>query len=95
MATNSGSLAKTVEIRTKKISLTKIGNVNKEKKRGGVIGWECAPPQRGHPYSLYLYEGMVLKTSRVRDVQKTNDGVIVKTVNSVYQVIYLNDDVRR
>jgi hypothetical protein len=91
MAILDVDLTKTEETLLKKISVTKLGNVSKEKK-GELVGWEYAPPQRGQPFKFFIYEGVVLKTSPVQDVKETNGGLIVKTYNSAYQVKYLKDN---
>lgn len=92
MTSNKINSTGTEEIPTRKISLTKLGSEDAEPKKGGVIGWEYAPPRIGRPYLIYLYEGMVLRTSAVQDVQKANKAFIVRTLNSVYQLEYLEEE---
>lgn len=88
------SLTKTQQSPPRKISLTKIQNTSREKSEGGVIGWECTPPQRGDPYRIFLYDGMVLRTSPVQEIEKASDALILKTLNSIYQVVYKGEDPR-
>jgi len=75
----------------RKISLTKIENVGGPQK-GSVIGWECAPPQQGYPYMVQLHQGAVLRTSPIQHVREGSEVVIIRTMNSVYQVAYLEEE---
>jgi hypothetical protein len=89
MAIDDLDLTKTEESPLKKISVTKLGNMSQDTKKGGFIAWEYAPPLRGQRYKILIYEGVVLRTSLVRDVKETDGGLIVETLNSVYRVRYL------
>jgi hypothetical protein len=75
----------------RKISLKKVWHAGKQWKGGGVIGWESAPPEKGSPYQLRLEGGMVLETSPVQAVEKTSNAWIIRTLNSVYQLIELEE----
>ena len=83
------NLNRTEEIPAWRISLTKLESIDGETKKGSVIGWEGAPPQKGRSYVIYLHEGTALKTSAVQDIQEADNAVIIKTANSVYQVEYI------
>ncbi len=91
IAIKQGQLAKTEEGTRRKISLTKLETVGREPRRGSVIGWECAFPQRGHPYLVQLHRGAILRTSPVQEIRKGREILIIKTMNSVYQVEYLDN----
>ena len=84
-------LTRTEQGARQKISLTKIENVGREPQKGSVIGWECAPPQQGYPYMVQLHQGAVLRTSPIQQVREGSGVVIIRTMNSVYQVAYLEE----
>jgi len=86
--TKKKHLVNTEEISYRKISLKRIKNFKIEE-RGGVIGWEATPPQTGERYAVYLGEGNVLKTSPVAEVKPNGNVLMVKTMNSIYRVEYL------
>jgi hypothetical protein len=79
---------------SRKIALTKLGEVVAPPKTGGVIGWEYTPPQKGRPYVIYLEKGLVLRTSLVQEVQKGRNTLLLKTLNSLYRVDYLTEEMR-
>lgn len=81
-------LTATEEVHYRKISLKRLKSFKIEEK-GGVIGWEAAPPKVGERYAVYLGEGNVLRTSPVEEVKKTSHILMVKTMNSIYRVEYL------
>ena len=85
------STAGTEETSARKISVTRLMNGDLEPRRGSLIGWESACPRKGDPYLIYLHEGMLLKTSPVQEVSDNGDTLILKTVNSVYQVEYIQE----
>jgi len=82
------NMSKTVEILTRRISLSRIDSVGKDPK-GAVVGWEHAPPQKGERYTVYLGKGRVLRTSPVEDVRENLETLLVRTANSIYRVEYL------
>jgi hypothetical protein len=94
MAPEKSPVKRTAEIPTRKISLLKLAATREETTKGGVAGWECAPPRIGRPYAIWLYEGMVLRTSPVRDIRKTKCALIIKTLNSLYRLEYLKENQR-
>ncbi len=83
-----GTTAKTSEILSKRIALSKIEKIGDDP-RGTVVGWECAPPVKGERYAVYLGKGRVLRTSVVEEVRETPESVLIKTANSVYKIQYL------
>ncbi len=83
-------LGETQEIPGWKISLSKIGDGHGHAKKGSVIGWEYASPEKGYPYLVYLHNGAVFRTSPIQEVREIEKGVIIKTLNSVYYVEYLD-----
>ena len=80
----------TQEILAWKISLSKIGDEERGPKKGSVIGWEYASPEKGYPYLIYLHDGAVFRSSPVQELREIEKGVIIKTLNSVYYVEYLD-----
>ena len=84
------NLSQTQEILAWKISLSKIGSAEEGPKKGSVIGWEYASPEKGYPYLVYLHDGAVFKSSPVQELREIEKGVIIKTLNSVYYVEYLD-----
>jgi hypothetical protein len=91
MAHTEYSAARTEETSSRKISVTRLHNGDVEPRRGSLIGWESTCPRKGDPYLIYLHEGMLLKTSPVQEVNDNGDTLILKTVNSVYQVEYIQE----
>ena len=87
--TERHNLERTEEIPAWKISLTKVETMGMGPKKGTVIGWATDAPKKGHPYIVHLDQNTALKTSRVQEVRKTDNGFIIKTFNSVYQVEYM------
>lgn len=83
--------AKTIEILTRRISLTRIESVGQDS-RGAVVGWEYSPPRTGDRYAVYLGKGRVLRTSVVEDIRENMDSLLIKTANSIYKVKYLKKD---
>ena len=83
-------LRDTEETPARKIALTKVDEIFAFPKKGSVIGWEHAPPEKGCPYLVYLHKEAVLRTSPVQEVRKIDKGIIIKTLNSVYYVEYLD-----
>jgi hypothetical protein len=81
-------LINTEEVTYRKISLRRHKE-NQLDERGGVLGWEAAPPQVGERYAVYLGEGNVLKTSPVEEVERRDNVLMVRTMNSIYRVEYL------
>jgi hypothetical protein len=69
----------------RKVSMTKSGG--KTKGLGETsIGWEVAPPKEGERYRIYLENGKVRMTSRVKLIVETKDTVSIMTVNSLYDI---------
>ncbi len=83
-------LRDTEETPARKIALTKVDEIFALPKKGSVIGWEYASPDRGCPYLVYLHKEAVIRTSPVQEVREIERGVIIKTLNSVYCVEYLD-----
>jgi hypothetical protein len=81
-------LTKTYEGVTRKISLTRIETLGKDHK-GVVIGWEYAAPAKGERYTIYLGKGKILRTSTVEEVKEMPRGIMIKTMNSIYRIEYL------
>lgn len=81
--------ARTCEILTRRISLTRVESVGQDPK-GVVVGWEYAPPRKGERYAVYLGKGRVLRTSVVEDVRENMGSLLIKTANSIYKVQYLS-----
>jgi hypothetical protein len=81
--------ARTCEILTRRISLTRVESVGQDPK-GVVVGWEYSPPRKGERYAVYLGKGRVLRTSVVEDVRENMGSLLIKTANSIYKVQYLN-----
>jgi len=79
----------TKEIRTRKITLTRVEDTSLDH-RGHVVGWEYGPPQAGERYTVYLGKGRVLRTSPVQEVLGSGPALLLKTLNSVYRVEYLD-----
>ena len=91
MSVNTAKLSKTEDSQVRKISLTKLERGGAEPKKGSVIGWECTSPHRGHPYVVRLNKGVALRTSPIREVREQGRLIIIQTLNSVYQVEYLDE----
>jgi hypothetical protein len=94
VASEKLAVTRTEEIPTRRISPLKLGATVEETSKGGVTGWECTPPRIGRPYAMCLYEGMILRTSPVQDIRKTECALIIKTLNSLYRLEYLAEDQR-
>jgi hypothetical protein len=77
---------KSTKIPTRKVSLTKLDNMDSGQKRGEIIGWETSLPQKGAPYQVWLHKGLVLTTSPVQHIKQSDDVLIIRTLNSIYQV---------
>jgi hypothetical protein len=70
---------------SRKVSMTKSGG--KTKGLGETsIGWEVAPPKEGERYRIYLENGKLRMTSRVKLIVETKDTVSIMTVNSLYDI---------
>jgi hypothetical protein len=74
-----------------KISLKKVWHAGKQWRGGGVIGWGSALPEKGCPYQLRLEGGMLLETSPVQAVEEMPNACIIRTVNSVYELVRLEE----
>ena len=81
----------TEELSFRRISLKRLQDRELESTMKGFLGWEYAPPRIGDPYVIH-FQGMVLKTSPVKIIQRTKDVTIIKTANSIYQVEYLREE---
>ena len=90
MSSTRTKLGQTQEILAWKISLSKIGSAEEGPKKGSVIGWEYASPEKGYPYLVYLHDGLVFRSSPVQELREIEKGVIIKTLNSTYYVHYLD-----
>jgi hypothetical protein len=90
MSSTRTKLGQTQEILAWKISLSKIGSAGEGPKKGSVIGWEYASPEKGYPYLVYLHDGAVFRSSPVQELREVEKGAIIKTLNSVYYVEYLD-----
>jgi hypothetical protein len=82
------NLRDTQEIQSRRVSLTKI-HAASNVKHEGLIGWEAAPPQEGESYVINLRKGRLLRTSPVVDIAETEDALLIRTLNSLYEVKYL------
>ena len=89
MTNERQNLERTEEISAWKISLTKLEAVGMELRRGTLIGWAAHEPEEGRPYTILLDKTTGLKTSPVQEVEKTGNGFIIRTRNSIYQVEYI------
>jgi hypothetical protein len=92
MPSEKDNLQGTNQTPGRKVSLTKLKGKAEAPKQSGVIGWEYAAPVAGQPYRILLYEGMVLRTSLVKEIRKTSSSVIIRTLNSVYQITYSEEE---
>ncbi len=82
-------LNQTQEIPAWRVALTKLGRVGARTRRRRLLGWEYAPPEKGYPYLVYLKDRSVLRTSPIQEVRETDQGLIVRTLRSIYRVEYL------
>jgi hypothetical protein len=73
---------------TRKVSLSKIYGMGMDRS-GPLIGWECAPPKRNERYGIFLRKRKTLRTSPVEEITETHDALVIKTVNSLYEIKYL------
>ena len=89
MTNEKHNLEKTEEISAWKISLTKLEAMGMELRKGSLIGWVAHEPEEGRPYIVLLDKITGLKTSPVQEVEKVDNGFIIRTVNSIYQVEYI------
>lgn len=78
----------TYEVLTRKVSLSKL-NGNGKDKGENVIGCEYSAPLKGKPYSIYMRNGKVFKTSSLIDIRRTYTAFLLRTKNSIYQIKYL------
>ena len=93
MDEKSDKLLRTDLTRPRQISIiTKLKTVTKGATKGSVIAWECDSPKKGCHYIAFLLDGMLLKTSLVQDLRETENGLIIETQNSVYQIEYLTEE---
>ncbi len=81
-------ISQTQEIPAWSVSVTKVLGEGQEKEGKKVLGWEYASPQQGYPYLVYLKDHGVFRTSAVQELRETENGVIIKTINSVYHIEY-------
>ena len=70
---------------TRKVSLTKIGG-KAEGMAKTLIGWESASPKEGEPYRVRMETGETLRTSPVKLITETDDGLTIMTKNSLYEL---------
>jgi hypothetical protein len=85
------NLAKTDEIFSNKVSVVEL-NGRRRKTIGRITGLEYAPPRRGVPYSIYnMGSKRVFQTSPVKDIRETYTTTLIKTVNTIYQIKYLDE----
>jgi hypothetical protein len=87
------TLMRTEEGPGRRIALTKLDGLAPEERKGSLIGWEHTPPWAGHPYMVQLHQGVVLRTSPVREVTAQGSRLLIKTRNSLYQVEYLPPEI--
>ena len=71
MEAKNHKLLKTDLTRNRQISLTRLETETPGNKKGSVIAWECDSPKKGSHYKAYLLDGMLLKTSLVKDLRET------------------------
>lgn len=81
-------ISQTQEIPAWRVSVTKLRGEGQGRTGKKLLGWEYASPQQGYPYLVYLKDHGVFRTSAVQELKETDDGVIIKTVNSVYHIEY-------
>jgi hypothetical protein len=81
--------ARTKEIVSRKISLSRVENEAAEPK-GSLVGWEYSTPKQGERYTVYLGKGRILRTSPVKEIRESDSVIWVTTSNSLYRVEYLD-----
>ncbi len=81
----------TQEMHLRKISFRRVAELGEKVKTESSIGWECLTPKKGLPYQIQLQGGAVFRTSPIREMEKTEMGVVIRTANSIYEVRYLHE----
>ena len=75
----------------RKVSFRRVAELGEKVKAEDSIGWECVAPEKGLPYELQLQHGAVFRTSPIKEIEKTETGVVIRTANSIYEVRYLHE----
>jgi hypothetical protein len=91
MDISKSNLTETDEVLPRKISLTRIASLSTAH-TNVVNGWEYVAPAKGERYIVYLGKGRVLRTSTVEDIKILEQGILIKTVNSIYRIDYLQSN---
>jgi hypothetical protein len=89
MTNERQNLESTAEMAAWKISLTKLEAMGMEPRKGSLIGWAAQEPEEGQPYIVLLDKSSGLKTSPVQEVEKIDNGFIIRTKNSIYQIEHI------
>jgi hypothetical protein len=84
----------TQEMHLRKISFRRVAELGEKVKTESSIGWECLTPRKGLPYQIQLQNGAIFRTSPIREMEKTEIGVVIRTANSIYEVRYLQEEDR-
>jgi len=83
------TLTSTQEGLAPKVSLTRVNGTDAGSGKRNFVGWEYCPPQVGHSYMVFLNDDGLIKTSQVQKVITVHGRLVIKTLNSFYNVEYL------
>ncbi len=78
----------------REVSYRRVAELGEKVKAEDSIGWECVAPKKGLPYELQLQQGAIFRTSPIKEIEKTETGVVIRTANSIYEVRYLQGEDR-
>jgi hypothetical protein len=72
-----------------RIALIRVNGAELEPGKDNYWGWEYLPPKVGRPYVLLLDGGKLIKTTVIQKVITFQGRLVIRTMNSFYQVEYL------